>query len=207
MCLIIHKPPGDRIPEDLVKAATAFNSDGWGVMGFNSAGRLILEREASTCAFAIQQFADSRIDDELVFHLRYRTRGAADKRNVQPFEIVPGLYLMHNGNLDLERRVPDRSDTWHLVTDILRPLLLRHPDLALDRGFLRILEFGLGSSNRVVLLHRPTRSIRILNQEIGVRYAGLWLSGTRWIDENQLRLPHAPQEQQRSYKPSGVRFA
>ncbi len=207
MCLIIHKPPGVAVPEELVRAAVRFNGDGWGAMGFNTAGRMLLRREEKTNAVDIAMFVAARADEELVLHLRYRTRGAADLHNVQPFEVVPGLFLMHNGEVDLPRRVAARSDTWHLVTDVLRPLLLRHPDLALDRGFLRIFEQSLGPSNRVVLLSRQARRIDILNAPQGIEYNGLWLSGTRWIDRDVLEIPRAPQPQRRSFQATGLRFA
>lgn len=207
MCLIIHKPAGISIPSVLIEAAVRFNSDGWGAMGFSAGGHLVMTRWKTTNASDIQQFADMRLDDELVLHLRYRTRGAADARNLQPFEIVPGLFLMHNGEVDVPRRLADRSDTWHLVNDHLRPLLERHRDLALDRGFLRIFEQSLGPTNRVVLLSRPARRIEILNAQQGTGYEGLWLSSTRWIDEQMLEIPGAAQPQRRSYEPTGLRFA
>lgn len=207
MCLIIHKPQGIPIPSVLIDAAVRFNNDGWGAMGFGAGGHLVMTRWKTTHASNIQQFADMRVDDELVFHLRYRTRGAADARNLQPFEIVPGLFLMHNGDVDVPRRLADRSDTWHLVNDHLRPLLERHRDLALDRGFLRIFEQSLGPSNRVVLLSRSARRIEILNARQGTHYQGLWLSSTRWIDQEILEIPDASPPQRRSYPPTGLRFA
>jgi predicted glutamine amidotransferase len=207
MCLIIHKPAGKTVPANLVEAAVRFNTDGWGAMGFATSGRMIVTRWAKTRASDIQQFADMHVDDELVLHLRYRTSGAADAHNLQPFEIVPGLFLMHNGEVDVPRRQADRSDTWHLVTDLLRPLLDRHQGLALDRSFLRIFEQSLGPANRVVLLSRQDRRIDILNAAQGLAYKGLWLSGTRWIDQSILEIPAAPQPQRRSYQPQGLRFA
>jgi predicted glutamine amidotransferase len=207
MCLIIHKPAGTAIPATLVEAAVHFNSDGWGAMGFAADGRMIITRWKKTQASDIRQFADTRIDDELVLHLRYRTRGAADAYNVQPFEIVPGWFLMHNGEVDVPRRLADRSDTWHLVTDVMRPLLQRYPNLALDRRFLHIFEQSLGPDNRVVLMSRQARRIDILNAAQGINYNGLWLSGTRWIDHTVLEIPGAPQPQRRSYHATGLHFA
>ena len=207
MCLIIRKRAGISIPNALIEAAVRFNNDGWGAMGFASSGRMLFGRWKTTEAVDIQRFADMHIDDDLVLHLRYRTRGAADARNLQPFEIVPGLFLMHNGEVDMPRRLADRSDTWHLVTDLLRPLLDRHQGLALDRGFLRIFEQSLGPSNRVVLLSRQGRRIEILNSAQGTQYKGLWLSSTRWIDKNILEIPDAPKPQHRTYHPTGLQFA
>ena len=207
MCLIVHKPAGSSIPAVLIEAAVRFNSDGWGAMGFTAGGRTIVTRWKTTQASDIRKFADSRIEYELVLHLRYRTRGAADVHNVQPFEIVPGIYLMHNGDVDVPRRLADRSDTWHLVNDILRPLLLRQPDVAVDRSFLKIFKQSLGPENRVVLLSRKDRRIEILNAEQGINYHGLWLSGTRWIDHNLLEIPNAPQPQRRTYNATRLQFA
>jgi len=207
MCLIIHKPAGVAVPEELVRAAVRFNGDGWGAMGLNAGGRLITTRVARTRAADIEAFATAYRADELVLHLRFRTRGAANARNVQPFEVVPGLYLMHHGELDLPRRLVERSDSWHLVNDLLRPLVQRHPDLTLDRNFLRLFEQGIGPANRVVLLHERSGRIDIVNAAQGIDYHGLWLSGTRWIDQDILEIPGAPQPQRRSYHATGLRFA
>jgi predicted glutamine amidotransferase len=207
MCLIIHKPAGVAVPSGLIQAAVRFNNDGWGAMGFTAGGRLITTRVARTRAAEIEAFAAGYLAEELVLHLRYRTRGAANARNVQPFEVVPGLYLMHHGELALPRRLAERSDTWHLVNDLLRPLVQRHPDLTLDRNFLHIFEQSLGPSNRVVLLHEQSGRIDILNAAQGFPYQGLWLSGTRWIDQDILEIPGAPEPQRRSYHPTGLRFA
>ena len=89
----------------------------------------------------------------------------------------------------------------------LRPLVDRHPNLALDPGFLRIFERSLGASNRVVLLSQPARRIEILNADQGTSYEGLWLSSTRWIDQGVLEIPGALQPQRRSYQPTGLQFA
>jgi len=207
MCLIIHKPAGIAVPRELIEAAVRFNNDGWGAMGFTAGGRLVATRVARTRAPEIAAFAEGYFAEELVIHLRYRTRGAANARNVQPFEVVPGLYLMHHGELDLPRRLAERSDSWHLVNDLLRPLVERHPDLVLDRHFLRIFEQSLGPTNRVVLLHERSGRIDILNAAQGFPYQGLWLSGTRWIDQEVLEIPGAPQPQRRSYHATGLRFA
>ncbi|MBK6739056.1 MAG: hypothetical protein IPG64_14800 [Haliea sp.] len=103
-------------------------------MGFATSGRMIVTRWAKTRASDIQQFADMHVDDELVLHLRYRTSGAADAHNLQPFEIVPGLFL------DAQRRGRCRDGRPTAPTPApghrpLRPPLDRHQGLALDRSF------------------------------------------------------------------------
>jgi hypothetical protein len=58
---------------------------------------------------------------EYVLHLRSHTGDGADRSNVYPFLVSDGLYLMHTGPLPIKTRVPGKSDTWHLVHDLLRP--------------------------------------------------------------------------------------
>src|SRR3546814_4862804 len=67
---------------------------------------------------------------------------------------------MHNGTLKLKARVPGKSDTWHFVTDVLRPLAQRHAGLLSDYAFVQILELGLRADNKLALLDQRLRRIR-----------------------------------------------
>jgi len=195
MCLIVHKPKEARIPEDLVAAALAFNTDGWGLMGIAPDQSLIIERHAFSDFGEIRQVLARHRDAELVLHLRRRTRGAADRENTHPLAIAPGLHLMHNGTLPLYSRVAGRSDSWHFVNDLLRPLHLRHPGLISDPDFLRLLELSMKADNKAVLLDSHLNRIVILNRAHGAEFEGLWLSNTRWLDRRVLPLSHTPQTQ------------
>ncbi len=206
MCVMVHKPADARIAEDLLDAALALNADGWGLMGFAADGRLIVERHADSDSAAIRAALARHPDAELVLHLRQRTRGTADQGNAHPFKIAEGLYLMHNGTLPLASRVAGRSDTWHLVNDLLRPLHGRHPGLLADPAFLALLELGLRPENKVVLLDERERRIAILNHAHGAEFDGLWLSNTRWIDRVRLPLANPPHPQQRSYAADLLHF-
>ena len=158
MCVIVHKPRDARIPADLLEASLRLNADGWGLMGFDADGELVIERHAETDADAIRAALDAHPEGDLVLHLRQRTRGSNEIVNAHPFKIADGLYLMHNGTLPLGGRVPGRSDTWHLVNDLLRPLHGRYPGLLADEAFLQLLELGLKPENKVVLLDAKNRS-------------------------------------------------
>lgn len=206
MCLIIHKPRGAAIPSDLLIAAAALNRDGWGLMGFDSDGDLLLERHRDVVIEELL-FAERRHRDaEYVLHLRRRTRGGTDTDNVHPFKVVDGVYLMHNGTLRVETPVSGMSDTWHFVRDILRPLAQRRQGILLDNSFHKILELALRPENKLALLDHPTRRIVLLNQSYGAQLDGLWLSSTRWIDRKLLPLVTPPQPQERNYAPTEVRF-
>ena len=206
MCVIVHKPREARIPAELVEAALALNADGWGLMGFAPDGALIVERHAHTDAAALRAALARHAEVDLVLHLRQRTRGDVSADNAHPFKVAEQLYLMHNGTLPVKSRVAGKSDTWHFVQDILRPLHRRHAALFEDEAFLHLLELSLKPDNKVVLLDAAARRIAILNHAHGAAFEGLWLSNTRWVDRRLLPLANAPQ-QQRSYRADGLHFA
>lgn len=206
MCVIVHKPQEARIPDELVQAALSLNPDGWGLMGFAADGSLIAERHAHTDAALIGEALRRHADADLVLHLRQRTRGDGAAENAHPFKVAEHLYLMHNGTLPIASRVAGRSDTWHFVNDILRPLHQRHAALFEDTAFLHLLEMSLKPDNKVVLLDSLSRRIAILNHAHGVEFEGLWLSNTRWIDRRLLALADTPQPQQRSYAADKLHF-
>ena len=206
MCLMIHKPAGIEIPPDLIRAAAALNRDGWGLMGFDADRRVLLERQLKPDVPTLLNRLAALRNAEYVLHLRRRTRGAADLRNVHPLKVVGGLHLMHNGTLGFRRREPGRSDSWQLAAAILRPLAQRHPSLLADNAFHQLLELGLRPENKLALLDERTRRIVILNRVHGAEFEGLWLSNTRWIDRAQLQLSATPQPQERSYRAGELRF-
>lgn len=207
MCLIIHKPAGVEIPHELLSAASVHNPDGWGAMGFDVSGRIVVERQAHVDLIEIADFVHAHRDSEIALHLRRQTRGGSGAENTHPFRIADGLWLMHNGTLKIGARVANRSDTWHFVSDILRPLSQRHPGLLSDRSFLKIIEMAVRPENKMALLDAKTRRIALLNQEHGAELDGLWLSSTRWIDRERFPLTLAPQPQERSYSPTALHFA
>jgi predicted glutamine amidotransferase len=200
MCLIIHKPAGVAIPEELLSAAAAHNPDGWGLMGFDVSGHLLLEKHANVDVSELVNTEHTLRDAEYVLHLRRQTRGGSGIDNVHPFKVTDGIYLMHNGTLKIPPRVHGRSDTWHFVTELLRPLAQRHSGLLSDSAFLHILEFGLRADNKMALLDRHHRRIVIVNRQHGVELEGLWLSNTRWVDRNLFPLEAPPQPQERQYR-------
>ncbi len=206
MCLIVHKPAGISISEELLRAAMSLNRDGWGLMGFAPSGRLLLERHADLDEDAVLDAARRYQAAEFVLHLRQRTRGGVGPHNTHPIRISTGLYLMHNGTLAIPSRVTAMSDTWHLATDVLRPLAQRHRQLFLDNAFHALLEIGLRPENKLALLDQETRRIVLLNRAHGAELDSLWLSSTKWIDRRLLPLANAPQPQERSFNAAALEF-
>src|SRR3546814_356418 len=184
MCLIIHKPAGVEIPGELLAAAAAHNPHGWGLMGFDTNGKPLIQRRTTVDVAELIDVEHALRDSEYVLHLRRQTKGGSGLDNVHPFKVIDGVWLMHNGTLKLKARVPGKSDTWHFVTDVLRPLAQRHVGLLSDYAFVQILELGLRADNKLALLDQRLRRIVIDNRAYGVEVDGLWLSNTRWLDRD-----------------------
>lgn len=182
MCLIIHKPAGVRLPEDLLASAVEFNPHGFGLMAFRDGGRLVVKRRSRGGLRALLALFAPYADGECVVHLRYRTRGEIDLSNTQPLRVTPAIGLVHNGTMAVGRHSEARSDTWHLVADYLRPILSRRPALMYDPGFGDLLAAWAGPHNRFVLMDARLGRTRIINREAGMEVNGLWLSNSRWFD-------------------------
>ncbi|MGH8446221.1 MAG: class II glutamine amidotransferase [Solimonas sp.] len=206
MCLIIHKPAGAEIPADLLAAAAVHNGEGWGLMGFDEGGRLLIEKRAVVNVDELVDVERAHRGAEYVLHLRRQTKGGSGIDNVHPFKIVDGVYLMHNGTLKLDTRVPGKSDTWHFVADVLRPLAQRHPGLLSDYAFIQVLEHGLRAENKLALLDQRLRRIVLVNRAHGVEVDGLWISNTRWLDRKLFPLAQPLQPQETQYGAQELRF-
>lgn len=198
MCVIIHKPAGEGIPSQLLLAAASLNRDSWGLMGFDADGDVLLQRHQHLDTALLLSKVQEYRPFEFVLHLRQLTRGSSAFENVHPLEIGHGVHLMHNGTLPLESGNPGRSDSWHLVNDVLKPLVRRDAALLDEPGMHALLELALGANNRAALLNAATRRIHIFNRRAGVDIDGLWISNTRWIDQRLFVLPQAPHPQERS---------
>jgi len=207
MCVIIHKPAGVAIPHEMLVAAASLNRDGWGLMGFDSGGQFLLQRNAHVDVAKLIATEVEHRDAEYVLHLRMLTRGSTDVQNIHPLWVEGGNFLMHNGTLAcLETAQVGRSDSWHFASEVLRPLLQRDAELLEQPAFHSLIEMALGPDNKAVLLQRTQRRIHIFNRRYGAELHGLWCSSTRWIDQRLYALSSPPQPQERSPSLESLHF-
>lgn len=182
MCLIVHQPLGHTAPLELLRSAAEYNPDGFGFMGFTRDSRVHIERHAELSFDLLKTLHTQFAGMDCAWHFRRRTRGSSKSANLHPFEVGPGLFLMHNGTVNVPIRVAGHSDTWHLAHDYLEPLLSQRRRLIYDRAFRRILTQWLGPKNRLVMLDEQDRRVEVLTPEHGIQWQGLWLSNSRWLD-------------------------
>lgn len=185
MCLIIHKPAGCALPDELLQSAAAFNPHGFGIVSFGHGARARIRRRQRTDIHELERQYRAMRDDECVFHLRYGTHGATDLGNTHPLRVTSHIHLFHNGTLRVERADPRRSDTWYLIEDYLRPILRRRPGLLHEQSFSELLLAWAGPNNRFVFVDTRARRTVIVNREAGFELDGIWLSNLRWFDASR----------------------
>jgi predicted glutamine amidotransferase len=177
MCLIIHKPPYVAIREGLIRAAGRLNPSGWGLMGVDADGGLILKRRESVELDELLTLERELRAAEYFLHLRQRARGSWDHASVQPLDIGDELYLMHNGTLPVKTRTPGESR----------------------------LAASLTAQNKLVLLDYAQGRFLVINRLYGMEFEGLWLSNARWVEHALFPLDTRP-PQERSYRVLDVLF-
>lgn len=188
MCLIIHKPRGIEVPLTLLRSATEYNPDGFGVMTYSGRYQLTIKRSHTPNFDELRRICQSVTEDECAIHLRLRTRGKITRTNTHPFQVTKDIYMAHNGTLNIHCRIPGQSDSWHIVNDYLRPILQKSPEVLHSRAFQAHLKNRIGMDNRLIFMDARQGKTVIINRELGIEYKGLWLSNTRWFDAEHFGL-------------------
>src|SRR3546814_14771858 len=109
MCLIIHKPAGVEIPGELLAAAAAHNPHGWGLMGFDTNGKPLIQRRTTVDVAELIDVEHALRDSEYVLHLRRQTKGGSGLDNVHPFTAIAAAWLLQKGQLNPKAPGPGKK--------------------------------------------------------------------------------------------------
>jgi hypothetical protein len=183
MCLLITAPAGVTIEDEWLRDFYRRNDDGYGFMYAHENKLHILKRLGT-----VEQFISdwkSLVPYTRAIHLRMRTHGDIDLVNCHPYWVTGydnddelPLAMMHNGILSSGNATDtSKSDTWHYINDVLKPLLAKYPHLLQEPTFQQLVEEHIGSGNRFVFLDSLGRMVT-LNYGEGVTWEGMWLSNT-----------------------------
>lgn len=182
MCIAIYKPKGTKPMWQEYRNGHDANPHGWGFAVIHN-GRLVVrhgynsDKQKSFKAFrrAFGKFGGC----QAIIHFRWATHGEHSTSNCHPFEITDQLAMIHNGVISIKCDIDaKRSDTWHYVQHILRPLhgenerfyLASHHRYNAERS---------QSGSKFVFLHADG-SYGIWNEGSGVWKHGHWWSNTRF---------------------------
>src|ERR1035437_3523403 len=113
MCLIIHKKAEQRLSAHELSHVWDRNSDGWGILYLRD-GKPVAEKGMALAGLITAYEGAS--DVEMFLHFRFATHGTKSEENLHPFEVLPGLWMLHNGIINIAQNVDKaRSDTWHFA--------------------------------------------------------------------------------------------
>lgn len=183
MCLIIASKEGNVPDADLMKRSYDDNPHGWGVMWVED-GAIHVVRGLK---YASMVKAMKRVEGKpYVLHTRWATHGSKTVKNCHPFKVDDDLWIAHNGIIQIETPVEDRSDTWHWA-QAFSQVVKDYPWVMEESYRPKLIDYvekWVGVCNKVVML-RSSGDILIANESAGVHYEGMWLSNTNSLWEQE----------------------
>ena len=153
MCIAITKPAGVKPDYKAYQNGYDRNPDGWGfAVPDRSKQSVIIRKDTTSFKDFWKQFKPFR-DRPALVHFRIKTHGVIEKRNCHPFRVGSDLAMIHNGQLDIEcNEMKDKSDTWHFVKQVLRPMYHDSPLFPWNAGCQFIAEQYI-DYNKCAFLH------------------------------------------------------
>jgi hypothetical protein len=177
MCILIHHPVGTQFNQEQLLDFFSKNSDGFGA---------IVKRgdtvEVIKSIGTLQEIEDLYIQQvagfEAIIHFRMKTHGKIDIANCHPYEVVPGVWMAHNGILSTGNyKDPSMSDTWHYIQDFLKPMLEHDVTLIHNEGFQKMVASHIGSSNKFGFMNQDG-DVVLINEASGIWHEEVWYSNT-----------------------------
>ena len=186
MCLIVYKPdPTAYFTNRQFKTMIGNMRDGLGMM-WRQDGRIMYDKSIGSKEEKFEIFKANRNRPMWAMHARMKTHGLIDEANCHPYEIFNidkgdpfDLYVMHNGVLsDAPNLEPDKSDTWHYMEYMLKPLLKADPDLLWTNPYIQAMVTKAIGANRLLFMRSDEveEPVLIFNYKVGDEKNGCWLS-------------------------------
>jgi len=190
MCIAITKP-ADTAPDwDAYQHGFNRNPDGWG-FAVPHKGRVVIRKDISSFDAFRKEF-EPWADRPALVHFRIKTHGPVNKRNCHPFRLTDQLAMIHNGMLDITCSLrADKSDTWHFVKQVLRPMAAGDPRFAWNVGSTFLGEQFI-ANNKVAFIDADG-NVKVWNEEAGTKEAdGHWYSNLSYAKPRQPKLSSKP---------------
>lgn len=139
MCIIYTRPEGIVLPKENFLSAVKNNPHGYGIAIPDGKGNLKVIRRMwdEPDAEGLYSFLhDEAADSQIMLHLRYKTAGDTNLRNIHPFPVLEksvdgvDMRMSHNGTIHkfkhpLNSKESWESDTRNFVRSYVRPLFKR----------------------------------------------------------------------------------
>lgn len=178
MCLAIYKPSKVEVDWDALEEGFRCNSHG---AGFVTAHKGSIEIHKGYFTFdEFRQAYQPHVHKQAAIHFRLATHGTRGSDMCHPFLVTDELALIHNGILDIDTSDDkDKSDTWHYVEYILKPLALKDRDFYSDPSIKFLGQAAISGSKFVFL--RADGDWDIWNQDDGHWVGDAWYSNRSYV--------------------------
>lgn len=192
MCVIVRKPKGIEVAENVLRSCWQHNPNGAGFMYVEN-GKIVVVKGLMKLKYFLQVYQEHQPKDkEVVIHFRLATHGQINPEQTHPFIVANRLGMVHNGMIDFRdsdencyTRVPykvkkeeDESDTIQFCKRILDKLPGNFED---NEGIVDLLNQYLISENSTVLLLDKSGNILKLGYDGDAEELdGCWFSNTFW---------------------------
>jgi hypothetical protein len=191
MCLAIYKPSKVQPDWDALEEGFCSNSHGAGfacVIG----GQVVIHKGFFTFddfRTAYEPFAQR----QSLVHFRWATHGNRDADNCHPFRVTDELAMIHNGVLNISTdEDTSKSDTWHYVEHILKPLAERDRGFYSDNAIKFMGESAISGSKFCFL--RADGDWEIWNSEDGHWSGDIWYSNRSYV-KSRIGFSRWPKEE------------
>jgi len=188
MCVIIHRKPNVDIPFEKLQSACLVNADGFGLV-IPDRGKLEVIKEFDSKGNNPDKLAkllEKAKDKDVFVHLRFKTKGATDLKNVHPFIVSTrksagiDVQFMHNGTLsDFGNQADCDSKVFakEIVAPLYRTMLDSFgPEKALNAPiFAKVLRKYSGNGSVFTLVDGLGNHL-IINRDNGKEFDGWWAS-------------------------------
>ncbi len=194
MCVILDIPKDVPISKDILSLGYENNPDGFGLFFPTKNGKIHVHKIMPTKFDDVLKVWNlyKNYEAPKSIHFRLRTKGDKSKENVHPFRILSHaehgreIWVMHNGTIsDAPEIDKEKSDTWHFMNYILRPILAENPSLIEDKDFYALVEAMLKGDRMLLLDGKTGETIRLNPAKSGghVTKEGIWVSNSYGLKE------------------------
>jgi len=177
MCVIIHKPAERELTEWTLREGLRRNSDGWGLVAYpeGRGSEPVIHRGLTGIDDFLKTYEPYAKGVETVIHFRFATHGLKDLENCHPYDVVPGVVMMHNGILSVKTPDKDLSDTGHFV-QLIKPMLEEDPTMVEKEHWLKMVGELIGKGNKLVFMTK--NGVFYVNKEQGSIDKDVWFSNS-----------------------------
>jgi len=189
MCLALVKKANATLDIEEMKEASISNPHGFGVAWTDGKRLRCFKTMKKTELFDKLKKLTAY---PAIVHFRFATHGTKTEENCHPFRINKGTAMIHNGIIDIKCRDASRSDTWHFVEDIVKPLeaMSRGQFISSPEGQ-EMMEKYIGSGSKLCFLNWKGEIV-IVNESAGHWRDNVWYSNCSYQKRGVVSIPAQP---------------